>query len=189
MDALAGLRQWAYETTFPGVVDEGGRLIVFRIPPLPASEWIIATLQVGHLAYLPGLLPEEERITLMDALDEGTLTMADLVTANQDALEEISGWRWWSASKLVGALAHQFETLGGLLILAGIDMATAPLGAVLAALYARVWEESNKEDRAKWAQEVAMPPQSMLDHENWDEDAATAAVMAFMQAGGTGLPD
>ena len=174
MDALAGLRQWAYETTFPDVVDDGGRGDV--------------DVQQVH-RHLRELLPEDERITLMDALDDGTLTMDELIQANQDALEEISGWKWWSASKLVGALAHQFETLGGLLILAGIDMATAPLGAVLAALYARVWEESSKEDRAKWAQEVAMPPQSMLDHENWDEDAATAAVMAFMQSGGTGMPD
>lgn len=187
MDALAALRCWAYEVTFPKVLDDDGHPYVFRIPPLPAADWIIATVQVGHLAYLPGLLDEGGRDRLMEALADDHITLDDIEEANREALEQISGWRWYSASRLIVTLAQSYETVGGLLVLAGVDPAVKSLGAVLAALYARMWIDQSREERAKLAQNVAMPPPSMLEEDNWDEEAAEAAVMAFMKAGGTGI--
>lgn len=187
MDAAAALRCWAYEITFPGVYDDTGQLRVFRIEPRPAADWILATLEPEHESYLPGMLDEEQHWALMDALEDGLITMDDLVAANRDALEQMSGWRWWSASKLIATMGAQWETIGGLLVLAGVDPEVKPLGAVLGALYSRIWVDSSQKDRAKLAQEVATPPESLLAPDNWDEDAATAAVEAFIRHGGTGM--
>lgn len=189
MDALAALKIWGYEVTFPGVVDELGDDRVFSIPPLPAADWIIATMQRGHSSYLPGLLSDDDRMALMDALEEGLISLTDIEEANRDALEQVSGWRWWSAAKLIATLCQQWETVGGLLTLAGVNPRTESLGALLAALYSRAWIDGDKKDRARLAQDVAMPHPSMMTEENWDEEAATAAVLAFMTAGGTGIPE
>lgn len=187
VDVAAAMRCWAYEVTFPGVYDETGQLRVFRIEPRPASDWIMATLQPEHESYLPGLLDEDQHWALMAALEDGLITMDDLVETNRDALEQMSGWRWWSAAKLIVTMGTQWETIGGLLVLAGVDPEVKSLGAVLAALYSRIWVDSSTKDRAKLAQDVAAPPASMLDKDNWDEDAATAAVEAFIRAGSTGV--
>lgn len=188
MDALAALRCWAFETTFPNITDDEGELRVFRIEPRPAADWIIATMQTGHMSYLPGLLPDESRIALMDALEYGDLTLTELEEANREALELMSGWRWWSAAKLIATLCNSWHTMGGLLTLSGVNPREESLGAVLAALYARAWVDADKKGRAKLAQDVATPPPSMLSEDAWDEEAATAAVLAFMEEGATGIP-
>jgi hypothetical protein len=189
VDALAGLRVWAYETTFPGILGRSGAPHVFRIPPRPAADWLIASFEAGHLAYLPGMLDDTEQAMILDALADGDVTHDELVEANKDALEAVSGWPWWSATKLIGVLYHRFDLLGGLLVLAGVDLQTQPLGAVLAAVNARVLENQNKEGRVKWVNELAMPPAEALDHDNWDEDAAEKALEIMMANGGGGYGD
>lgn len=189
MEALAALRMWAYEVTVPGVLDEDGHLWVFRIEPRPAADWIVASLDPTHMAYLPGLLEGDQRDRMMQAIEDGQITMAELGELNHDAIEVVSGWRWWEAGKLIACAAGSWQTMGGLLTLAGVDPAKVPLGAYLGAVYARLWENASKSDRAKLAQQVATPPPSMLDPndpEKWDEEAAEAAIRAFLAAGPTG---
>lgn len=189
MQALAALRLWAYEISFPRVLGPHGTPYVFRIEPKPAADWLIASLQKGHLGYLPGMLEPLEYDLMLDAIAEGAITHTELVEANRDALEAISGWAWWSAGKLIGTLAHQFDLIGGLLVLAGVDLQTQPLAAVLAAINAKMISEASKEDRAKWVNELAMPPADMLSAEGWDDDAATKALEMLMASGGAGHGD
>lgn len=182
MDPVAALRCWAFETTFPGVP------VVFRIEPLPAADWLIASLQFGHLSYLPGLLGDAQRDLLMDALEDGTVTTADLAQANREALEEMSGWPWWQASRLIATLAQRWEIFGTMVMEAGVDPWRHSLGAVLGALYGAMWRNANSaEDRAKLTQAIVTPPETMLTGGTYDEEAAEAAVWAFIQAGPTGL--
>lgn len=189
MDAIAALRLWAYEVTFPRVLGEHGTPYVFRIEPRPAADWIIATLKRGHLGYLPGMLDRDEYERLIDAMADNEVTHNEIVEANRDALETVSGWPWWSAGKLIALLHHQFDLFGGLLVLAGIDLQKQPLAAVLAAINAKVISEASKEDRAKWVNELAMPPDDLLSAEGWDEDAADKALAMLMAAGGAGHGD
>lgn len=185
MDALAALRTWAYETTFPNVRDARGHLVVFRIEPLPAADWIDATLDAGHLSYLPGLLPVAEREVLLQALEDGAVSADELAEENQAALETVSGWAWWSAAKLIGTLGKTWETTGALLTLSGVDPGRVSLGAFLGAFYALIWKDASKEDRLKLAAEVAaMPPELVAKDGLWDEDAATDAVWAVLRAQG-----
>lgn len=190
MDAVAALRCWAYETTFDRVHDDHGAPVVFRIEPLPAADWLIATLQHGHLSYLPGLLDDVQRDRLMEALADGDLTVTELQEANRDALEEMSGWRWWQASRLIAVLGQRWEVTGTLLTSNGVNPATHSLGAVCAALYGALWHNTTKpEDRAKLTQAIVAPPEQVLTGPDgtFNEEAAEAAVWAFIQAGPTGL--
>ena len=191
MDPLAAMRCWAYETTFDQVRDEHGVPVVFRIEPLPAADWLVATLQAGHLSYLPGLLDDRQRDRLMEALAVGDLTSDELVAANQDALEQMSGWSpWWRASKLIALLAGSYETIGTLIAEAGVDPQHHSLGAVLGAVYGMTWRNTgSKEDRAKLTQYVVTPPENVLSAGEWDEEAAEAAVWALIRSGPTGHRD
>lgn len=185
MDAVAALRMWGYETTFPGVLGPDGEPWAFRIEPLPAASWIVASLQRDHLAYLPGLLTGGHRERMMDALEEGQITIDDLGEVNHDAIEVVSGWRWWEAGRLIGLVSHSYHTVGALLVLSGVDPLHTPLGAYLAAVYGRLWMDMDKKGRAKLAQTIAAPPATLLG-DNFDEEAAEAAVRAFIAAGPTG---
>lgn len=193
LDAAAGLRMWGYETTIPGVLDDEGDLFVFTIPPLPAADWIIASTDARHLAYLPGLLTEDSAERLMQAIEDGEVSITDLEAINHEAMEVVSGWRWWEAGRLIAAVTASYQTMGGLLLISGADPARMPLGAYLAAVYARIWIDHDTKGRARLAQQVAVPPPSMLNPNDpdggFDEEAAEAAVRAFIAAGPTGHRD
>lgn len=184
MDAVAALRCWAYETTFLGVVDEHGGLVVFRIPPLPAADWISATVDPQQLSYLPGMLDDDQQEILMNAVEDGLVSTLVLQDANRDALEQMSGWAWYSAGRLIGTLVNRWETTGAVMAVQGIDPSVSSLGAYLAAFYGWMWSNVAKEDQAKLAAQVAMPPADLTRDGEWDEDAATDAVWAFMKAQG-----
>lgn len=180
MDALAALRCWAVEVT----LDIDGQPTMFRIEPAPAADWLIATLQQGHMSYLPGMLDEMQRNTLMDALADGTLTSRELIEGNRSALEQASGWRWWQAARLIATLSHQWAILGGLLLANGVNPATQPLGAVLGAVYSHLWQAAGKkEDRDQLTRKVLAPPQLDMPADVWEsEEDAEEAIWQMMAA-------
>lgn len=190
MEMLAALECWGYETSFPNVLDAAGEPYVFRIERgRPARDWLIATLQHGAGGYLPGMLDEEQRERMMTAIEFGELTLEEIQDANKDAIEQVSGWKWWEAAKLIATLAHSPQTMLGLLSLAGVDIRHDPIGAVLGALYARLWVDADPKQRAKLATQVATPPASLMDHDNWDDDVADEVVRAMMAGAATGYGD
>lgn len=189
MNAVAALRLWAYEFSFDRVPNHrGDGPHLFRIEPKPAADWIIATIQVGHLGYIPGMLDPAEQELITEALYEGWVTSAELLEANREAIATVSGWPWWSAGKLIGVLIHEMDLAGGLLTLRGVDLQTLPLGAVLNAINALVLSEAGKEERTRWINELVMPPAEKLQPETWDQDAAEVALEMLMKRGATGLP-
>lgn len=179
MDALAALRCWAVEV----YLDIGGELILFRIEPAPAADWLIASLEQGHLSYLPGMLDEEQRDIISEALLAGELTSKALMEANQQAVEVASGWRWWQAGRLIGTLAHGWARLGGMLYGIGIDPQRHSLGAVLGGVYSLLYSNTpKKEDKDKLLNILLAPPQVDMPEGEWDDDAAHEALWQMMAA-------
>lgn len=179
MDALAALRCWAVEVE----LDIGGELRLFRIEPAPAADWLIATLQAGHLSYLPGMLDDVQRDELMQALDDHALSTDDLVAANRDAIEVVSGWPWWQAGRLIGTLSHGWARLGGMLYATGIDPERHSLGAVLGGVWSLLYNNTpKKEDRDKLLRTLVAPPEIDMGDGEWDEDKAHEALWAMMAA-------
>lgn len=179
MDALAALRCWAVLVE----LDIDGQPELFRIEPFPAADWLIATLETGHLSYLPGMLDDVQRDRLMDALDAGTITTTAIRDANREALEQASGWKWWQASRLISTLSHGWATFGGVLLATGADPARQPLGMVLGAFYSVLWQNAGKkEDRDKLVRQLMAPPAPDMDGDEWDEEAAEQAVWQMLAA-------
>lgn len=189
MDALAALNIWAYETSFPGVTDDDDITYVFRIDPHPAADWLIATLEVGHLSYLPGMLTGNDRELMLEAIEDGRITVAELEQENREALEAASGWKWYSAAKLIGLLHHSWESTGAVLMLQGVDPRHVSLGAFLGALYGLYWRDASKEGRQTLATFVATPPlPKATDAAEFDEAAAEEAVWETLKQMGHNLP-
>lgn len=179
MDALAALRCWAVEVE----LDIDGEPRLFRIEPFPAADWLIATLQEGHLSYLPGMLDDVQRDELMQALDDHTLTTDALVKANREAIEVVSGWPWWQAGRLIGTLSHGWARLGGMLYGIGIDPERHSLGAVLGGVWSLLYNNTpRKEDREKLVNTLVAPPEIDMGPDEWDDDKAHEALWQMMAA-------
>jgi len=148
--ALASLRVWAIE------VDLGDR--TYRIPPLPASEWFAAVLSGEHAPIVPGLLEPADQEDVIDRLLAGDVTQRVLEEANHDALAAASGWKWWEAERLIASAAVGWKVIGGLLQGAGLDLSTAPLGAVLSSMYAMAVTHMKPEDRFSFDAQLSAPP-------------------------------
>jgi hypothetical protein len=180
MEALAALRCWAVEIE---LAQADGQMQWFRIEPAPAADWLIATLELGHLSYLPGMLDDEQRDRMMEALNEGQLTSKQLVEANREAIEVVSGWPWWQAGRLIGVLSHGWARLGGMLSAQGIDPQVHSLGKVLGGVYSLLYNNTtSKEDREKFLNALLMPPQVDMPEGEWDDDAAHEALWQMMAA-------
>lgn len=170
-DPEAGLRCW------PVDVDVGGR--TWTIPALPAADWMAAAL-TGWLDIVPGLV--DQPAALDDVLDDGTVSYDDCVAAARDALEAAAGCRWWVALRLVHTVCD-WATVGGELLLRGVDPGTAPLGAVLAAAYRAATRNADDPQRARIDLALDRPPEGVPVDEWFDEDAAADAFMALAAAG------
>lgn len=160
--ALASLRVWAVE------VDLAGRS--YRIPPLPASEWFAAVLSGDHAPVVPGLLDAAEQEEIIDLLLDGTIDHRALEDANHDALAAASGWKWWEAERLIVSAAVGWKVIGGLLQGAGLDLSTAPLGAVLSSMYAMAVTHMKPEERFTFDAQISQPPLGRA-REHFDQDA------------------
>jgi hypothetical protein len=170
-DPEAGLRCW------PVHVDVAGR--TWTIPARPAADWMAAVL-TGWLDVVPGLTADA--YPLDDLLDDGTVGYDDCVSAARDALEAAAGCRWWTAQRLIHA-ACDWATVGGELLLSGVNPGSAPLGAVLAAAYRAATRHADTTQRARLDLELDKPPAGVPVADWFDEAEAADAFMALAAAG------
>jgi hypothetical protein len=178
IDAAPSLKLWAVTVT------AGGR--AYRIPPLPAADWLraIASPSLGQV--FPGMIPDSEvRDEVLDALLEGGLSLAEWHRAAHDAIAAISGTKWWSATRLTRYLLDNWGTVGGAVIARGMDPSTAPLGAVLTLTYRILLENCKDEgERRKLDIELDKPPVGVPVAEMFDQRQAAANFMALADAPG-----
>ena len=156
----------------------------YRIPALSATEWLMHILERSWADVVPGLLEQADHLDdLYDLLNDGTVTTAECVAAAKDALSSAAGVDWWVAARLVHAAAADPGAFGELR-LAGTDLDTAPLGAVIAALYRIYTRDRERKDVDKFEAELTRTPPGMSAAERYDEQAAGQAFEDFFAARG-----
>lgn len=171
----------------PVLVELGG--VDYRIGPHPAGEWLQPILEKGWAAIVPGMLddavPADRTLDdLYDELTDGTITTADCEKAAQDAVSAVSGMKWWAAVRLIHAGASEPGVIGELQ-LSGVDLTTAPLGAVVAGLYRIYTRDQDPKDVAKLDAELTRTPPGVSAAERFDEaEAAEAFERMFSGRGG-----
>lgn len=177
-DALAALRLWAI------TVEVGDQ--EYTIPPRPAADWIIAVLTEDEIFPLMSLLEPDAYDDLKHrALILGEISLPEVAQASQDALEAVSGWRWWTAEMLIRSAAAEWRLISGEMTKRGLDPRTLPLGAWLNGLYAMATERLDANERAAFDMRLDRPPVSAAvsqeDREAW---AAEQFAAAIAEAGG-----
>jgi hypothetical protein len=175
IDALPSLRCWAVEV-FIG--EE-----VYRIPSLPAADWLIA-ISASFTRIVPGML-EGDLEGLLDRVAYGDVPYGELREAGRDAIAQVSGMKWWAAARLVYYLGSHWSTIGGALLLRGTDPSTHSIGAVLTSTYRILLENcKNEQERVKLDYELERPPTGTPISQMYDADKATASFMALASASG-----
>lgn len=170
----------------PVVVTVGGK--DYRIDARPAAGWMVPILEKDWADIVPGMLDAALTGTLddlYDALADGEVESAQCARAAQDALTITAGVPWWSAVKLIHAASADPGAIGELR-LSGIDLTTAPLGAVVAALYRIYTRDREKKDVTKFDAELARTPVgvSAVDSRYDEQAAANAFESMFARRGG-----
>lgn len=156
----------------PVVVELGGR--EYRIPALPAATWMLTLLERDWSDVVPGLC-EGEMEDLYDLIADGVISSQDCVRAAQDAVTAAAGTDWWVAVKLLHSAAADPGAMGELRS-SGLDLSTAPLGAVLVTLYRVYTRDRERKDVAKVDAELAkLPPGVSAVEARYDPAAAAAA--------------
>lgn len=128
----------------------------YRIPALPAADWMVVMLDRDLADVVPGML-EGDLDALWDRVFDGEVTTEECEQAAKDALSAVAGVEWWQAVKLVHSAAADPAVIGELRS-SGADLTTLPLGAVLAALYRIYTRDREPKDVAKVDAEIAKPP-------------------------------
>lgn len=163
-------------------VSVGG--VDYRIAARGAGDWMMAILDQGWADIVPGMLdagPVLDR--LYDDLTDGTVSTSDCEKAAQEALSAIAGVPFWVAVKLIHAASRDPAAIGELR-LSGVDLGTAPLGAVVAGLYRIYTRDREQKDITKFDAELMRMPPGMMA-ERYDEQAASDAFeQAYRQRGG-----
>ncbi|MGH9248994.1 MAG: hypothetical protein ACRD0W_05700, partial [Acidimicrobiales bacterium] len=152
-DALAALRQWGVE-----VVIGSQR---FLIPPLPAVDWIEATL----VSSMVDLLPDEATDALDELWDDDP---GKLDRIFEDAVEAASGRPWYIATRLVAQLLDD-QNRGE--ILSQTDISRLPFAAALDSIYAITVRWMDKDKRATFDAELNAPAGRPVAPENAREQA------------------
>lgn len=155
----------------------------YRIPPLPAARWMLVLLEQGWADIVPGLC-EGDLDELYEDLDYERVSALECERAAQDAVTATAGVEWWTATKLLHSAASDPAAFGELRS-SGLDVETAPLGAVLVALYRIYTRDKERGDVAKVDMELAKPPPTVTARSRYNPDAAAAAFeSAFASRGG-----
>lgn len=160
----------------------------YRITARPAGEWLLPILEKGWADIVPGMLdaPDGTRSLddLYDDLTDGTVTTAECEKAAQEAVSAVSGVTWWVAVKLIHAAAQDPAAIGELR-LSGVDLAAAPLGAVVAGLYRIYTRDKDAKEISKFDGELMRTPPGVSAAERFDEEAAAQSFeQMYAQRGG-----
>jgi hypothetical protein len=141
------------------------------IPATPAYRWITVLLERDLLGVVPGMVADD---ALLDAVADGTVTVAQCRAAARNAIEAASGHRWWTADRLV-YLSTGFPWIAGELVLSGVDASRVSLGGWCAAVWRIVTRDREKKDLARIEWELTKPPPGLPVENLHDPQRAAAA--------------
>lgn len=175
LDAAASMRCWGV------YVSIGGQ--EYWVPPRPAGPWLLAIMG-PYRGIVPGMVAGLDADDLLDLMVAGQVRGSDLDTAARDAIEQVTGAPWWSATRLTAWLLGNWASLGSALLTRGVDLSTAPVGAVIAITYRLVMENcKDEQERMRVDMELDRPPEGVSIDAVFDERRAAAAFLALAGSG------
>lgn len=160
VDGIAALRPW------PIRVQLGGEL--FRIPPHPATTWVIPIVGDDWLAIVPGLVESDD---VDELITGGQVSGDELIRAAWSAVAAAAGVPWIAAARLVVHAATQ-GAVSGLMLL---DPDRVSLGAWVQRVYALLVADREQKDISRLDHSLlVMPPELAGLGEDGDESGFEA---------------
>lgn len=176
-DLLASLKPWSIEDVI--IVDQ-----TYRVPPLPAIDWLTILLdeQVSIFA-ITGLLEPDANENVEQHVLTGRYQREDWEELVWELVTIAAGRPWWTTLYLIGNAKHptNVEAVKGQLVLNHIDATTISLSAWLDAVYHIFTQHMKSEDRQKFDLLLARPPAGSGAKPN--PSANRAAFRALMSSG------
>lgn len=166
VEAAASLKVWPVTITVAGQE--------WRIPPTPATGWLLTLIDGGWLDIVPGMLDPDSRTAITDQLIDGQLSYQELVATAQDAVTAAAGRPWWTAATLVVAASRHWPAIGAQLLTTGVDLDHISLSAACDVIYHVCTRRMKKEERSRFDRKLLTPPAAAR--------AAAAPVMSRSQA-------
>jgi len=179
-DPVASLGVWAIHVTI------GERS--WRIPPLDAAEWlkILLAEDLSLEAIFPGLAGPAVVSEINMLMLEGLISDEDLIDAIKDAIEAVSGRRWWITLRLARTLRNFWERVGGELAAHGVTPFGVSLSYWLDGAYAicfRLIAETEPKRLTEFTQMLVSPPPD--EARKIDDVAEGNAFLAAMRQAGS----
>jgi hypothetical protein len=176
-EAEPSLRLWAVH------IELAGRR--YRIPPLPASDWLLAVAAPSLGRIVPGMLERsDDADEILDLVLDGTIPLGEWQEASRSAIATISGTKWWSAARLTAYLLAHWGTVGAA-VLARVNPSTEPYAKVLVHTYRILLENcKDEQERQRLDMELDRPPAGLPVAEMIDQQQAAANFMALANAPG-----
>jgi hypothetical protein len=102
------------------------------IPALPAADWLVVLMatDLGIWDIVPGMCPDLED-DLDEALIQGDVNVSDIRDIALEVIATVSSRPWWFTLRLIAVVTASWETIGGDLVLHGVDATKVSLGAWL----------------------------------------------------------
>ncbi|MFD3535244.1 hypothetical protein [Streptomyces sp. NPDC058664] len=152
----------------------------FNLAWRPAAEWTGVETGFDVIA----LLSEEDRSAIGRMVLDGTVNTDNVVSAAHQALELVTGRRWWEGWKLL-AMSVQPDALGHL-TLAGVDPWQRSAYEWCAATYALFTRNADEKDRLRFDFQLSIPPRGYEDEwgteDGDDPEAVEKALTAWIGA-------
>ena len=176
-DLLASLKPWSIEDIV--IVDR-----TYRIPPLPAVDWLTILLdeQVSLFA-VTALLEPDANEDIEEHMLCGRYGRDDLEELTWELVAIAAGRPWWTTLYLIGNVKHvsNVDQVKGELALHGVDATRISLSSWLDAVYRIFTQHMKPEDRQKFDLLLARPPAGIKV--KTDANANRAAFRALMSSG------
>lgn len=131
------------------------------IPPIPAADWLAVLMGEDLWAedLFPGLLNEEDRNWVEDALYEGALHLEEMHDLAMEILSQVAGRPWWTALRVIQTAMSNWDIIGGALTLRGVDAAKISLGAWLDVVTILMIDHMETSKVSMWLLQLEAPPQ------------------------------
>lgn len=157
MDPVASLR--------PAEIDVEIGAWVYTLPEMTAADWIEVLAAGNGWSIIPGLLPPEDKLSVMRDYLAGAVSSQDLLDAGRRVLEAAGGRRWWEVERLVqAAIGENWPTIHGSLVLKGVDVDRLTLGGFINAIWVMAVQACKKEsERQSLEWEISKPPPGHID--------------------------
>lgn len=162
----------------------------FTIPALPALDWLKVLLEESPNLWniVPGMLPEQDRVLVEDAVALGQISYQELLDVSHDVIAVTTGRDYWFVLRLCAIVRASWDTVGGSIARLQLDARVLSLSAWIDAVFHVCCEmigSSGKDAKQKlvsFVSELEAPPPG--ESVEFDEEAEALAFERMVRMSG-----